>query len=325
MLNENELQNIRGDRKLVEELYSEGEITTEARDNALDFITPPKRWGVWVSHFSLVLGTALLLSGIVYFFAFNWTKITPFVKFTSIQLGIVISIAGAYYYSLKKVGGQVFLLAASVLIGVFMAVYGQIYQTGADAYQLFMMWSLAILGWTIISKFAAQWVLWLIVTNTFIILWCRQIGMSNYDTIYLAIMNGTALALFEYLSKKESYEWLNARWLRVLLVVMTLYTLSIPIYSFINHQNTDASLIISTIIGVFGHGLILWFYRYKKPDITSLVLLVLSVCIILEFLIFEYIGDSIGVLIGGLLTLAVFTLATQYLLRVSKKIKAKNE
>jgi uncharacterized membrane protein len=90
----------------------------------------------------LVLGVSLITAGIIYFFAFNWLKIPPMIKLYSIQAGIIGCVGAAYYYSLQNTIGQICLLVASALMGVFMAVFGQIYQTGADAYQLFMMWSI---------------------------------------------------------------------------------------------------------------------------------------------------------------------------------------
>ena len=48
------------------------------------------------------------------------------------------------------------LIAASVLVGVLLAVIGQVYHTGADAYSLFAAWTLLILPWTLASRSAAR-------------------------------------------------------------------------------------------------------------------------------------------------------------------------
>lgn len=126
----------------------------------------------------LAVGTGLILSGIIYFFAFNWMEIPPLVKLWGIQFGLAGCVAGAYF-SLNRATGKLLLFSASVLVGVFMAVFGQIYQTGADAYQLFMFWSLLTLGWTLISNFSVQWLLWLIITNMFLALWWTQTGVKG--------------------------------------------------------------------------------------------------------------------------------------------------
>ena len=66
-------------------------------------------------------------------------------KLGSVQLAIFGCLGAAYFQNLQQLPGKVLLLGASVLIGVFLAVFGQVYQTGADAYNLFTMWALLIL------------------------------------------------------------------------------------------------------------------------------------------------------------------------------------
>ncbi len=101
------LDQIPADRRLVEELYSHGKISAQAREYSLSLLYPNNQWGLWISRLLLTIGAALVLSGIIYFFAFNWAKITPAVKLSSIQLGIIGCLIGAYIYSLQRVSGQV--------------------------------------------------------------------------------------------------------------------------------------------------------------------------------------------------------------------------
>ena len=325
------LEQIPANRRLVEELYSHGKITREARIYALNLLYPHNQWGLWVSRFLLTIGTTLVLCGIVYFFAFNWAKITPAVKLSSIQFSIISCLIGAYFYSLKRMSGQVLLLCASALVGVFMAVFGQIYQTGADAYQLFMMWSLLTLGWTLISNFAAQWIFWLVITNVFLVLWWQQAVLPTKEMecmilTYMAILNGAALASREYLAVEKACKWLEARWTRVLLTIATLSIMTIPIVVWIAEPSkATESIILSSVIGLIGHGAIYFFYRYKLLDMWSLATTILSSCIIFEFFIFKTLQrehlwrDDVGMLIMGFLTLGMFTTAIIYLRNVSKK------
>ncbi|MBC8290414.1 MAG: DUF2157 domain-containing protein, partial [Planctomycetes bacterium] len=57
--------------------------------------------------------------------------------------------------------------------GVFLAVFGQVYQTGADEWLLFAGWAGLILPWTALSRFEALWILWL-ATDTFAL--CLVLG-----------------------------------------------------------------------------------------------------------------------------------------------------
>lgn len=330
------LKQIPANRKLVEELYVHGKITREAREYALNFLYPHNQWGLWISRLLLITGVALILSGIVYFFAFNWAKITPIMKLSSLEFGMIACVIGACCYSLQRIGGQVLLFCGSVLVGVFMAVFGQIYQTGADAYQLFMMWSLLTLGWTLISNFAVQWVFWLFVTNTFLVLWWQQAALPTQEIefmifTYLAVLNGAALALREYLAMEKSYAWLKARWTRTLLTVATLLIMLIPILVWITKPDkATESIILSAVIGLIGHGAAYFFYRYKLPDIWSLAATVLSGCMMVETAIFKMLlqafhTESAIFLLMGLTTIGVFTCAITYLRKIAKEMEARHE
>jgi len=312
---------IPANRRVVDELYAHGKISFEAKEYALAFLYPADKWGIWASRLLLVVGAALVLSGVVYFFAFNWAKISPVVKLTVIQAAMVGCILGVYICSLKQLFGQILLLSASVLTGVFMAVFGQIYQTGADAYQLFMMWSILTLGWTIVSNFAPQWLFWLVIANTFLILWWNQAFLPTGDIehsifVLLSALNGSALAMKECFSSGGSRKWLQVRWLRVALTVATLLPLLIPTLIFVmSPSKASVSLGVASMVGVIGHGLIYIFYRYSARDMWSLALVVLSACIIVEVSVIKSLSELLDdaeflmFLIMGVATLGIFTFA----------------
>jgi len=322
------LHRISANRRLVEELYAHGKITHEAKEYALDLLYPADKWGMWIARLLLAIGSALVLCGIVYFFAFNWAKITPLVKLSSLQIGMVGCLIGAYICSIERTSGQIMLLSASVLTGVFMAVFGQIYQTGADAYQLFMMWSLLTLGWTVISNFAPQWIFWLGITNTFLILWWDQAVLPERDMehmiyVFLILLNGAALGLREFFAADKGRGWLQAGWIRVVLVIATLLPMLLPIISFIVEPGkATPSIYIAAIIGIAGHGLLYALYRYKIKDMWSLATILLSFCIIAEAAGLKFLAETFGdedffmFLLMGVMTLCVFTAAVMYLRKI---------
>ena len=343
------LEQIPADRELVEKLYAHGKITQEAKDYALNVLYPNDQWGVWVSRLLLIIGAVLMLSGIVYFFAFNWAKIPPAVKLSSIQLGIISCLIGAYFYSLRRLSGRALLLSASVLVGVFLVVFGQIYQSEADAWQFFMMWSLLTIGWTLISNFAAQWFFWLVITNICLSLWWIQAALPTKEMdamifTYMTVLNGVPLALREYLVAKKKYEWLGGRWTREVLVGSLLLITLIPINLWIWIVDlrffTKESLILSSIVGLIWHGTAYFLYRYKLPDMRSLIATVLSSCVIVisagsKVIIdladnhaddFVFLDDNFAFIMASpfivLMILGVFARAIIYLLKVAKEMEA---
>lgn len=326
------LEQIRADRRLVEELFSHRLITQDARDYALQLLYPRKNWGLWVSHLLLVVGVSLILSGIVYFFAFNWAEITHMTKLVSIQLSILGCLVATYRCGIKRLSGKILLLSSSVLVGVFLAVFGQIYQTGVDSYNLFMMWSLLIAGWVVISEFAALWAVWLVITNVFLILYWDQAALPDREvemmiTSILAALNFTFLGLREYFAHKGT-EWLSERWTRVILIIPILVCLLIPIIIFIVEPNRATSSIeIGAVFGLVAHAGLFVTYGYKLHDMWSLSAVFLSVCIILESAGFKLLSeifnraDAAMFLLAGIMTIGIFTFAIVMLRQIAKNME----
>lgn len=136
----------------------------------LKIITPSDfLWSVWAKNNLRFLGVIFILAGIVCFFAYNWSQMGKFLK-----LGLPFSlfvIAGLLTFLKGTEGlfGKLTSLSAAFMIGVFLAVFGQVYQTGADAWQLFALWSALMLPLVILTRFTALWTLFAVVVNIFLL------------------------------------------------------------------------------------------------------------------------------------------------------------
>jgi uncharacterized membrane protein len=269
-------------RELIEELWFHRKITKEQGEYALNLLYPADyQWGFYISKLLLVIGNSLMISGIIFFFAFNWAKIPPMVKLYAIQFSIVYCVIAAYYYSLENLSSKILLLSGSILIGVYLAVLGQIYQTGANSYELFAGWVLLTFCWTLISNFSVQWFFWLLITNISLILWWQQAASPSKEMefmimTYMIMLNGTALAVREYLVKNMAYTWLDERWMRSIVVILLLILMSISIMKWIDQPLTTSinssldSTSISVFISIIGLGIIYYFYRFKLRDILPI-------------------------------------------------------
>jgi uncharacterized membrane protein len=328
------LKKILVNRRMINELASQGLISSEARHYAMNLLYPERNLILWVSRLLLALGVSLILSGIVYFFAFNWTKITPEIKFGSIQLSIFGCLAGAYFSGLTKLSGKIMLLCASVLTGVFLAVFGQIYQTGADSYQLFMMWALLILPWTLLSEFAALWLVWLVIANIFGLLYLDQTTLPEHGagmmTIsYLMIFNAAFLGLREFFASKGK-AWLQDRLTRRVLVGAVLVYALIPTGNLIMEPSgATHAIIFGAALSAIIHGVFYIVYRYKTPDMPALSATVLSACFILQLVLFKALnlflsGHALEYLSHGFIIMGVFALATILLRNIAKETEAHN-
>jgi len=107
-------------------------------------------WSLWLDRGLLILGVALIVAGVGYFFAHNWQHLTENDKLGLAGGSVLIAFIGAIYAGADSFLGKLMLLTASLLVGVFIAVFGQIYQPGADTYELFQAWALLIFPWLIL-------------------------------------------------------------------------------------------------------------------------------------------------------------------------------
>lgn len=116
-----------------------------------------KAWMRFLQIFTLTLGSGLMLAGIIFFFAYNWEHMHRFVK-----MGIAVALILAIFAVAVKVKMSDFTRKITVsvlcgLVGVFWAIFGQVYQTKADSYVFFLSWAFCILAWVFIADFYPLW------------------------------------------------------------------------------------------------------------------------------------------------------------------------
>ncbi len=191
----------------------------------LSVASPPRdAWRRFLSTSLMGLGSLLVLAGVIYFFAYNWADLHRFAKLGLLMVAIAATGVGAWRQG-ERLSGQFSLLASAVLVGALLAVYGQIYQTGADPYELFLGWAFLILPWVAVSRFGPLWLLLLVLANTGVSLFWFQVLDGNEQTtawlaVALGLLNGFAWATYEHFAN-AGVSWLQVRWLPRVLSVMT--------------------------------------------------------------------------------------------------------
>ncbi|MBQ5452956.1 MAG: DUF2157 domain-containing protein, partial [Bacteroidales bacterium] len=125
-------------------------------------ISPPKladaaAWTRFIQIVPLVIGAGLLLAGVVFFFAFNWDEIHRFTKM-GIAAGLILALFVAIIYiPMRELVRNVAMFALCTLVGVFWAIFGQVYQTEADSPAFFLTWALCIVVWVYVADFYPLW------------------------------------------------------------------------------------------------------------------------------------------------------------------------
>ncbi len=252
--------------------------------------------------FILFLALSFIGAGIVFFFAYNWQAKPVIVKFTLVQSLFCLGVFGAYKFGLQSKVGKLSLTFASLLVGVFMAVFGQIYQTGADSYQLFATWSVAILPFVLLSNFSILWILYLLLLNlTCFLSWDTFFGYLNNDYLYMA---ATFLNLF-FLATREwfinKYSWLNNNLTRLVPYSIAQFY----IFSQLVYQIDEGSNGIFTLLSIALTVLLFLIYRYRLKDLVMIVINLTSIVCILTYLIVQNI--QINIVFFSFLTIFVIS------------------
>ena len=115
-----------------------------------------------------VIGAALVGLGIILWLAANWPDFSRATKFGLLQGMLVISLVGAWLMSSVRTA---LLLLALLAQGGLLAFFGQTYQTGADAWQLFFLWAAIGLPLALASRHDALWLPWSLVAMMAISFW----------------------------------------------------------------------------------------------------------------------------------------------------------
>ncbi len=307
------------DVKILTRFLRDGLLNKKAYEEAVKLIRPALFWQDLSRKLLLFLGAALILSGIIFFFAYNWAKMGKFLKFGLIESGIALSIVFTIYFNPDNIKGKLSLLSASVLVGVFLAVFGQNYQTGADAYSLFSGWAMLIAVWVLVSMFTPMWFLLLFLINLGISLYFFQVHtfgpLHTLDTLFLvlSILNLSALILREIFLYKGA-EFLSGKWFRyiVILFILAVFTQTL-IHSNIKYYDHSLYSQIMYRLSILSFPVGYFVYRFKLPDIHAIALIVSTGCIVLLiniiYIIFEinrfhietffYIGITIIGVVAG--------------------------
>lgn len=316
------------DIRTLHALRRAGVLDDTALRLALGHLQTRGDWLAWARLNLLVIGALLMLSGVVFFFAYNWADMGRFQKLGLIFVALAGHALGAGWLGLGRLSGQIMLTSACVFTGVFLAVFGQIYQTGADAYELFVGWSALILPWVMIARFAPLWMFWLLLVEVGTGLYWEQGPWDWPDEglgLFFGLLNAAALTLRESLVSR-GYDWLSGEWLRLLLFAKIATALSGGvIFSILDWSAiplAGAHIWIGLLVLAAGY----YHYRYRQRDFVCVSLAAMSLTVVLITWICEMLSKISSADLGMALVMALVIVAgtaalTMWLTRVHQQMK----
>lgn len=114
------------------------------------------------------LAGALAGLGLVFAIAANWDDLSRTTQFGLLQAAVAVGALGVMAVPRLRMPLGLWCLLAT---GGLLAFFGQTYQTGADAWQLFALWAALSLPLVLGAQSDAVWSIWVLVATTAISLW----------------------------------------------------------------------------------------------------------------------------------------------------------
>lgn len=311
----------------------QGRVASDAADTALRVagVTPsPQDWRRFFDQLTLWLGAVFCGLAVIFFFAYNWQAMGRFAKFGMVEALIVAALALCWRLDLARAAGKAALLVAAMLTGALLALVGQTYQTGADTYQLFLVWAICIVPWVLLGRFSALWLFWLVLLNLSAYLYYRTFGgwfgiLFDFEKVLWAAfaINTLALVIWESVAHM-GVDWLRERWSpRVLAVASGSVITWLALWAIFDSRTAVAGTLL--VYGLW-LGAVYFYYRHKMIDLFVLAGGVLSavivICALLSELMLRGRGEAGAFLFIGMVVLGLSSAGGIWLKNIAREQRA---
>jgi uncharacterized membrane-anchored protein len=307
---------------------------------------------LFLERFFVLLGVLFLFCGGVFFIAWNWEGLARWQKFAVFEAGFALFMLWSRF---RWQGGswdaRIALFGAALLLGALLALHGQTYQSGADAWELFRAWTLLLLPFALLGRATAFWfLLWLVGSLWAAFYLVEQAGWTFYAferdaTLEFALLQFACLAAAEaaralagargivfdpgrHLIRIVGSCAIMLLTLRTALRVL-LYTMNLRGYMDLLERNLLFPGWANGLAYALLLGLLAWYYYKITPEPLFLSLGIYSVAFVLAALglgvIFQGRRFEFQYLLpAGLLVLALFGGAGVPALRLHRQLRGRS-
>lgn len=280
----------------------------------------------FLSRVVLAFAVALLCSGLIFFFAYNWDALSRYHKFAIAQGALLLSLLPLLRFKLQHAIAQAALFAASLLVGALLALIGQTYQSGADTYQLFALWALLITPWVLLARMPALWLLLLVLLNVTLVLlfndymlhpWLAWI--NNIGLVFFAL-NALAASAWLFITRHHApsglLDWAGRSINLYSLLLISLMALE----QILGWQGYD---VLTLVIWVLFAGLWLYLYRVRQIDLVMLSALIMASIVLIVSALSQvadlYLGEETLLLLLAISVMGLSSAGSAWLKRLKRR------
>ena len=265
-------------------------------------------WPRYLNLLFLLLSSGFLTSGIVTLIAANLDYFSDLAKIYGLQAVLLLSIALGFYFFLResrklekgklKLLSVTFFFITSVLIGAVFALVGQSYQTGANAWELFAIWSVCQLPLLLLLPNVASALLLVATTNIALFLF----NNSNYENDVALSAVGLNL-IFLLLSELFIHRLHDGNWrllpkILVFLVLVNLFFVKILTDFFPEEVSFDVYYFILFLQVSLPSLVFIYFYKQYRVDFMNLITATVGLITAFGIFLFSHVNSAV---LSGLL------------------------
>ena len=263
----------------------------------------------------LLLTVGFLTSGVVTLIAANLDYFSDLAKIYGLQTLLVVTVVLGIYCFIRESRRQAkeklkwntysLFFVVSVLIGGLFALVGQTYQTGADVWQLFAVWTLCQLPFLLLFPNVASALLFAATANVAFYLFNEQ---NAYNSMcYAVLINAGFLVVSELFSKTfHDQHWCILPKVFLVLTFVNLFGLAVKIhdmyfyaYAWSELSSSSLSSLLSAMLIAIPALIALYVYHKYRFDFINLIISVIALlgayCFLASLLIR---GVEEGVVLG---------------------------
>ena len=293
-------------------------------------------WQRYLNLLFLLLTVGFLTSGIITLIAANLDYFSDLAKIYGLQTLLVVTVVLGIYCFIRESRRQAteklkwktysIFFVVSVLIGGLFALVGQTYQTGADLWQLFAVWTLCQLPFLLLFPNVASALLFATTTNVTFYLFNEQ---NSYNSMGYAVLINTGFLVVSELFSKTFHDqhWRILPKVFLVLTFASLFGLTV-IYDVYFHAYAWGELGRSSLSSLqIAIPSLVAFYIYQKYrfDFINLIISVVAFLGAYCFWGSEFIQAFEDGLVLGLIGFIFTVMAINWLVKLYKREHPNNK
>ncbi len=295
-------------------------------------------WQRYLTLLFLLLTLGFVTSGIVTLIAANWDYFSDLSKIYGLQslFGLTVLLGGYCFLRESRrqakdtIKWQTYsaFFVASVMLGGLFALVGQTYQTGANAWQLFALWSLCQLPFLLLFPNVASSLLLATTTNIAFYLFYAQVSQHVLPMGCAVLINAGLLVLSEIFSEKlHDQHWHILPKVFLSLTFASLFALMMVngMYFDIYASDDVGRSLLSALLLAIPALIALYVYRKYRFDLFNLVVSILALVAPYFLVTSIFIYGIEGILFFGLLSFILTLYGIGWLVKAHRKEHPENK